>query len=160
MDKDHHQNTERLRPPWTKGQSGNPAGRPKGLKDSLKGRLRRLLRKKAPDEWKESLAEMGFDFKDPRISDVIAVRLIEKAVEGNIQAMRLIFQETELPLAFEMKYRQRNPNIQIHVVRPEISGPQIDDQIPLVEEATNSSATPVEHRRTPGNNGLIPTGTS
>ena len=38
---EHHSNTSHLMPPWKKGQSGNPGGRPKGK--SITAELRKLL---------------------------------------------------------------------------------------------------------------------
>lgn len=64
-----------LRPPWPKGTSGNPNGRPKdvGLVAELRG----------------CLEELGKDGEPNRKR--VAKRLVELCIEGNITAIQYVF---------------------------------------------------------------------
>jgi hypothetical protein len=73
---------ENLRPPWPKGQSGNPGGRPKKtvLSDAMKAQL-----------------EMPYpgDKKKRTWAEVIAEKTAKKAIEGNIYAVSELGDRTE-----------------------------------------------------------------
>lgn len=76
---------ENLRPPWKKGESGNPKGRPKGMVE-LDARVRALLA--------ETLAEPS-RFGEPGVMESrmrrILVRAAEQAEEGDAAARAWIF---------------------------------------------------------------------
>jgi hypothetical protein len=82
-------NASNLCPPWQKGQTGNPAGRPIG-RQSLKAKLTALM-------------DIVIDYKNldgepekMRIDDALAMALIAKAlVDGDIKAMMIIKEEVE-----------------------------------------------------------------
>lgn len=66
-------------PKWIQGQSGNPAGRPKkgeSLADALRERV-------------------GKD--EGRALEAIADRLVKMAAEGNIAAIKLVFERVDGP---------------------------------------------------------------
>ena len=52
--KEHRKNTAGLKPPWKKGQSGNPKGRPKG--PSLVDALKKVLQEMGEEETLKKLA--------------------------------------------------------------------------------------------------------
>ncbi len=62
-------------PPWKPGQSGNPAGRPKGTGEI--GKLREAIKGHVP---------------------AIIARLTAQALEGDVQAARLLLERTVAPL--------------------------------------------------------------
>ena len=62
-------------PPWKPGQSGNPAGRPKGTGEI--GKLREAIKSHVP---------------------AIIARLTAQALEGDVQAARLLLERTVAPL--------------------------------------------------------------
>ena len=62
-------------PPWKPGQSGNPAGRPKGTGEI--GKLREAIKGHVP---------------------AIIERLTAQALEGDVQAARLLLERTVAPL--------------------------------------------------------------
>jgi hypothetical protein len=66
---------------WQKGQSGNPAGRPKSA--LLSDVLRKKLNEQLPDN------------NDKSISEKIAEKLIELALQGDISAIKEVFDRTE-----------------------------------------------------------------
>ncbi len=80
------------------GESGNPAGRPKGAKDGLRATLRKRL-KSAPEGMMEDMLKvLGIDAKDKQNADVIVDVLFYKIATGDIQALKLAFDQTEEPL--------------------------------------------------------------
>ncbi|MBT3510261.1 MAG: hypothetical protein HN472_12060 [Nitrospina sp.] len=83
---------------FIKGQSGNPKGRPKGAKDGLPAYINRILRKDARPEILELLKKKGVDLDNGSNSAVIAFALIKTAQAGDVSAIRLIFDQTEVPL--------------------------------------------------------------
>jgi len=73
---------ENLRPPWKKGQSGNPGGRPK--KTAITDAFRAVLERSVPnDPQKRTYAEL------------IAEATARQAIRGNVQAVREIADRTE-----------------------------------------------------------------
>ena len=70
--------TRGLLPPWKKGQSGNPAGRPKGR--SLTDALRKLL-----DE--------GIDGKD--LADALAKKAYAQAMKGDFRFFNMIIERLD-----------------------------------------------------------------
>ena len=80
------------------GQSGNPKGRPKGAKDGLRAYINRALKKDARPEILELLKNKGVDLDSGSNSAVIAFALIKTAQAGDVSAIRLIFDQTEVPL--------------------------------------------------------------
>jgi hypothetical protein len=71
-------NNKNLNPPWKKGESGNPNGRPKGARNRSTI-IRELLETKATD------GEEG------QVADQLARALIRKASEGDVAAFRELF---------------------------------------------------------------------
>jgi len=80
------------------GKSGNPKGRPKGAKDGLRAYINRILRKDARPEILELLKKKGVDLDNGSNSAVIAFALIKTAQAGDVSAIKLIFDQTEVPL--------------------------------------------------------------
>ena len=83
---------------FRKGQSGNPKGRPKGAKDGLRAYINRALRKDARPEILALLKKKGVDLDNGSNSAVIAFALIKMAQAGDVSAIKLIFDQTEMPL--------------------------------------------------------------
>ena len=71
-------NEENLKPPWKKGESGNPKGKPKGTRNRST-----IIR-----EWLEAKATDG---EDGEVSDQLVRALIKKAAEGDVAAFRELF---------------------------------------------------------------------
>lgn len=99
---EQHQNSpdpDRLKPfEFQSGQSGNPAGRPKGAKDGLRATLRKKL-KAAPDGMMaDTLKALGIDLTDKKNADAVVEMLLFKVARGDIQALKLAFDQTEEPL--------------------------------------------------------------
>lgn len=99
---EQHQNSpdpDRLKPfEFQPGQSGNPAGRPKGAKDGLRATLRKKL-KAAPDGMMaDTLKALGIDLTDKKNADAVVEMLLFKVARGDIQALKLAFDQTEEPL--------------------------------------------------------------
>jgi hypothetical protein len=67
---------DNLRPPWEKGQSGNPKGRPKGR--GVTDRLKELLNE-----------------DDGKISDALAKSIIKAALKGDYRFVREILDRVE-----------------------------------------------------------------
>lgn len=67
--------------PWSKGESGNPKGRPKSI--TLSEAYRRMLAQPLPDD------------PDRTFADAIAEVLCNEAVKGNVGAAREICDRTE-----------------------------------------------------------------
>ena len=80
------------------GNSGNPRGRPKGAKDGLRAHLNRLLDKNARSEILELLKKRDVKLSSKSNGAVIAFALIKAAQTGDVSAIRLIFDQTEIPL--------------------------------------------------------------
>ncbi len=84
--------------PFKPGQSGNSKGRPKGAKDGLRARLNRILDKNARPEILDLLKKRGVSLSSKSNRAVIAFALIKAAQAGDVSAIRLIFDQTEVPL--------------------------------------------------------------
>jgi hypothetical protein len=88
---------ENLRPPWKKGQSGNPNGRPKKgpLGDAYIERLQRLL----PEELR---LKLGLS-ENATFADAVADGVIQSAIEGNVSAARELREGTEAKANMELE---------------------------------------------------------
>lgn len=84
--------------PFKPGQSGNPAGRPKGAKDGLRATLRKRLKSAPEGMMADVLKTFQIDPKDKQNADVIIDVLMYKIAGGDIQALKLVFDQTEEPL--------------------------------------------------------------
>lgn len=84
------------------GQSGNPAGRRKGQKTGLRARLRQILGNKPPRWVTTLLHQHNIQLAEgERLQDnaqAVALVLTAIALEGDVSAIRTIFENTELPL--------------------------------------------------------------
>ena len=94
---EHSGNTDGLIP-WKPGQSGNPAGRPPGAKDGLRATLRKRLKSAPEGMMADVLKTFKIDPKDKQNADVIVDVLMYKIAGGDIQALKLAFDQTEEPL--------------------------------------------------------------
>jgi len=74
--------------PFQEGQSGNPKGRPKGTRN-----LSTILREMLQEEI-EITTEEGKKEKK-QLQDVIIMKLIKKANDGNLRAIEQLFDRTE-----------------------------------------------------------------
>jgi len=83
--------------PWVPGQSGNPNGRPMGAKTGLRARLIQGLDKAAPNDIVKVLEAKGIKLDQADNAEVISFILIWQASKGNVQAAKLISEQTELP---------------------------------------------------------------
>jgi hypothetical protein len=109
--------------PFQPGQSGNPGGRPKG--PALTDSLRSLLRRRGPDGRLQR--------------DAIAARLVEKALAGDLDAIRYIFDRIDGPLT--QRHDLASPGRDAILVRtitaeipPEVSpahGADLDGETPV-----------------------------
>lgn len=72
-------NPQNLKPPWPKGQTGNPNGRPKGR--TMQARLRDAI---------EKAAAGGKD-----LGDAIAAVHIREALKGNVKAIEMIYERLD-----------------------------------------------------------------
>ena len=88
--------------PFPKGQSGNPAGRPKGAKDGLRATLRKRLKSAPEGMMIDMLKVLGVDPKDKQNADVIIDVLLYKVAQGDMQALKLAFDQTEEPLKLSL----------------------------------------------------------
>ncbi len=89
-------NNENLTP-FPPGVSGNPNGRPKGRKTGLRARLLQELDREGDDAILKKLEELGIKLEDNDVAGVIAHVLAKRAQGGNIHAIKLIADQTELP---------------------------------------------------------------
>ncbi len=103
MDSEETKKTSGLRPPWKKGECGNPKGRPVGAKTGLRARLKRILDQEIPLDLIQELASKGVTLKDSDHAGLIAHLLKEMALKSDFQAIKLMFDETEPPLPKEIK---------------------------------------------------------
>ena len=82
----HRKSTDNLRPPWKKGESGNPKGRPPGIRylsEAVKAKLPLVL----PEEEKAAKGEG----REPQTNvDVLADAVIRLGKNGNPAALGLI----------------------------------------------------------------------
>jgi len=102
--------TRGLKPAWKPGQSGNPNGRPKGSKTGLRARLKRMLDRQPTDDILKVLEAKGIELEDKDYAEVIAYVVGREAVKGNMQATKIIAEQTELPHP-----RDLNLNADFHI---------------------------------------------
>ncbi|MBI5428304.1 MAG: hypothetical protein HZA02_08525 [Nitrospinae bacterium] len=113
--------------PFKKGQSGNPKGRPKGARDGLRAHLNRVLQKTPDKTAVEILKELGVSLDDESNAEGVAYVLLRKALQGDIQAIKLIFDQTEQPLKQNISLETKDP-VQIYLPdngRSAESGPEV-----------------------------------
>jgi hypothetical protein len=84
-----------LRPPFKKGQSGNPGGRPK--RGPLTDALALIADKKTPEELLSKIPPSVAKVlgKKPTLAQVLMFRLMYMAIAGDVGATRLIFERLE-----------------------------------------------------------------
>lgn len=79
------------------GQSGNPAGRPKGSKTGLRARMIQMLDQEAPEDVIAVMEASGIKLDDKDKAAVIAEVVGRSAMKGDMEAVRIIVSQTELP---------------------------------------------------------------
>jgi hypothetical protein len=93
-----NENTDRtanLNPPWKKGESGNPEGRPVGAKHGLRARLNAVMRKTPNADILKVLAAKGIELEEKDNAAVIAEVVNREAQKGNMSAIKFIGDMTE-----------------------------------------------------------------
>jgi len=105
--------------PWKPGQSGNPAGRPKGSLN-LTTVLKHFLKEKIEVEKDGKIIKLSKD-------KVLILKLIEKAIKGDIKAIEKVWDRIE--------GKPIQPNINIEGELINISDEEIDNQILEAEKA-------------------------
>ena len=91
-------NPENLIPhEYPPGVSGNPNGRPKGAKTGLRARLVQELNKAGDGDILKKLGSLGVELTDNDVAGVIAYVVARKAQRGDMNAVKLIADQTELP---------------------------------------------------------------
>jgi len=104
-----------LKPPWPKGQSGNPKGRPKGAKHGPRARLRKWLNRAAPEEIVELFRAKGIHLENGAdMATVIVEVLGRKALNGEDFALKMIFEQVESPMPKQVRV-EGNPDRTIEV---------------------------------------------
>lgn len=83
---------------WEKGESGNPDGKIPGTKNGLRSCFSQILAKEAPIDFIRALEAKGIDLEDRHLAEVIAYVTAFEAMKGNIQAVKLIIEQTEDPI--------------------------------------------------------------
>lgn len=73
-----------------------------GAKDGIRASLRRELNKAVCPEVLDVLKEKGLKLSDKINAGAIAAILIETAINGDIQAIKMIMEQTEVPLKTEV----------------------------------------------------------
>ncbi len=86
-----------LKEPWKPGQSGNPSGRPQGAKTGLRARLIQMLDQETEADILGILEAKGITLGDKDKAAVISVVVGREAMKGNMQAVKIIAEQTELP---------------------------------------------------------------
>lgn len=103
-----------------KGISPNPAGRPMGSKNTPKSHLKRLLMQTPSEEHLKLLRDKGYLQKDnvTNNAEVVALTVFDLAVNGDMDAVREIFKQTDLSAAEEHKLLNGGPegNVQFNIV--------------------------------------------
>jgi urease gamma subunit len=85
------------------GQSGNPNGRPKGAKTGLRARLIQELAKDGDSDILAKMEKLGIKLNDNDVAAVIAHVVARKAQRGDMNAVKLIADQTELPHPKDVK---------------------------------------------------------
>ena len=85
------------------GVSGNPNGRPVGAKTGLRARLMRIMDQEISPDLLEQLRLKGISLEDKDHAELIAILLKNLALKSDLQAIKLIFEQTESPMPKEMK---------------------------------------------------------
>ena len=98
---------------YKKGQSGNPAGKPKGVLNGPRACIRALLRQMAPDEAVEAFKTYGYDINSPSNADILAIVLLEKAINGDIAAIKEVYAQVESPLKQTIEHDVSSDTIQL-----------------------------------------------
>lgn len=90
----HRPGEENLRP-WTKGQSGNPAGRPKRVK-SIADAVARFGKLEAPEAIRQKMAKhFGVHVDKVTVWDAWILRIWVAALDGDSWATQFIAERTE-----------------------------------------------------------------
>ena len=84
------------------GQSGNPAGKAPGTRDGLRACLNRALRRNPTGDLLQVLEDAKVDITDPSNAEGLAQVLMNESGKGNMQAAKLIADQTERPLPKEI----------------------------------------------------------
>lgn len=88
--------------PWTKGTSGNPAGRKLGSKNTAT-LMRELLEQEIdPDLLSTTNLAVLTNGKPKTYAEALTLTLFVKALEGNVQALRLVFETISKDTAFDV----------------------------------------------------------
>jgi len=83
---------------WKPGQSGNPKGRPVGAKTGLRARLMQMLDQQADADILKAFEAKGIELGDKDRAAVIAYVVGRQALKGNMNAVKIIADQTEAPL--------------------------------------------------------------
>lgn len=113
MDSEEIKKTSGLRPPWKKGECGNPKGRPVGAKTGLRARLKQLMDKALPAEIVEYLKTQGIKLEDPIYGEALTHVLVGAGIKGDISALKEVFGQIESPLPKEIVLDAKEFNITI-----------------------------------------------
>lgn len=89
--------------PFKPGMSGNPNGRPKGRKTGLRARLMQELDKDGDVDILKKLGDLGVKLMDDDVAGVIAFVVARKAQRGDMHAVKIIADQTELPHPKDIK---------------------------------------------------------
>ena len=98
---------------YKKGQSGNPAGKPKGTYSGPLACIRSLLRQMAPDKAVAAFKTYGYDINSPSNADILAIVLLEKAINGDIAAIKEVYAQVESPLKQTIEHDVSSDTIQL-----------------------------------------------
>lgn len=91
-------NANNLRPPWAKGRSGNPRGRPKTkpLTDALRKQLGKRVMADDLEKIQKAVPRL-LDVlgKRPTYADLLAWRMLQQSMSGNMHAARVVLDRIE-----------------------------------------------------------------
>jgi len=73
-----------------------------GAKTGLRARLNRWVETKGAKDILDKFKEKGIKLKDKDYAEIITYALTRAAVKGDIQAIKLIFEQTESPMPKEI----------------------------------------------------------
>ena len=94
----HRSNTSGLKPPWGKGQSGNPKGRPP-LTKSIPDLLRRFGEWQCPDSLVKKMQTLFPNAKNLTVQEAVYLRVYTEALQGESWAVQFIADRTEGKIA-------------------------------------------------------------